>query len=114
PPPRADRSGLDADDRNRPRLQDEQRDRCDVVAHETAASRLDPPTEGDERSLERSGQPVGEHERKLAPVCIVERPYLNAIEEDFLVEPDGDGSAADVPVRRPAQEAFLADELGRN
>ena len=58
------------------------------------------------------GRPLGQKERELVPVGVGERPDLELLREEVLLEPDRDASRAQVPPRRQAEDPLLADELG--
>src|SRR5262245_28204327 len=112
--PRADRTRFDTHDRQRLRLVDEERKRCDVTADQTPASRLDHPAEGHEGPLESPGKLAGQTEGEALPVGLLEGLQLRCLDEQLLVEPDRDPAVADASVGRPAEQALAADELRGN
>ena len=90
--PRPDRARLDPDDRNRLRLLDQERDGGGVAAYAPRPACLNAPPEGDERAFEGARQTLGQKERELVPVGVGERPDLELLREEVLLEPDGDAS----------------------
>src|SRR5207245_6607260 len=113
-PPGSDRAGLHPHDGKGLRRGEEEWKRRDFAPERSATPGLHPPAEGDERALERTGQPLRQLEGEVLPVGFVERPDVDPLAEDRLLEPDRNRSVADVAVRRPAQEALATDELRRD
>src|SRR5262249_50844935 len=57
---------------------------------------------------------VRELEREVTPVVVLQRPDVDLGAEHLLLKPDRNGLVAHIAVRRPAEDALDADELGRD